>query len=145
MNLDPKRLAQFLREAQALRDRIGETPLPIEEHNAWVDRINAYFAEQGAEEYAVRLSDFSGMTFYGSGSERSRFSMSLDGRSRRLHEFIAEIQKLGAPSSHSQQPSAPENPILILKPSFLGFGIDLRAGWKKATKWLRLGSHNSES
>jgi hypothetical protein len=78
MTLDPKRLAQFLRDAQALRKRVGETPLPIADHNAWVDRMSTYFAEQNAEEYAVRLSDFSGMTFYGDVSERSKMLKSIE-------------------------------------------------------------------
>ncbi|NGZ09474.1 MAG: hypothetical protein CV088_08800 [Nitrospira sp. LK70] len=135
MPIDPKRLAVFLREAEGLRKRVGETPLPIAEHNAWVDRMSAYFAEQDAEEYLVRLSDFSGMTFYGDGSERSRMSNSIDGRSRRLHEFIKEISGAQAPLQLHQAPPT-ENPIFILKPSFFGFGIDLRAGWKKVAKWL---------
>jgi hypothetical protein len=124
-----------------LRKRVAEIPLPIAEHNAWVDRMNAYFAEQNAEEYAVRLSDFSGMTFYGDGSERSRMSNSIDGRSRRLHEFIAEIH--GSRSQSQVQPSSPENPIFILKPSFFGFGIDLRAGWRKIAKWLKPSAGNA--
>lgn len=144
MSVDPKRLAQFLLDAQALRNRIGETPLPIEEHNAWVDRMNSYFTEQNAEEYVVRLGDFSGMKFYGDGSERSRMSNSIDGRSRRLHEFIAEIQGSRTPPPRVQQPSSTENPIFILKPSFFGFGIDLRAGWRKVSKWLKPSSRNAE-
>ena len=140
MPIDPKRLAEFLREGQALRERIRETPLPIVEHNAWVERMNDYFAEQNAQEYAVRLSDFSGMTFYGDGSERSRISNSIDGRSRRLHEFIAE-NRIPPPGSHGHPAPPTENPIFILKPSFFGFGIDLRAGWRKVAKWLRLSAH----
>jgi hypothetical protein len=136
MTVDPKRLGQFLREAQALRKRVGETSLPIEDHNAWVDRMSAYFAEQDAEEYAVRLGDFSGMTFYGDVSERSKMLKSIDGRSRRLHEFISELHGTQTPS-RGQQPPPTDNPILILKPTFFGFGIDLRAGWRKVAKWLR--------
>jgi hypothetical protein len=136
MTLDPKRLAQFLRDAQALRKRVGETPLPIADHNAWVDRMSTYFAEQNAEEYAVRLSDFSGMTFYGDVSERSKMLTSIEGRSRRLHEFISELHGTQTPS-RGQQTSPTDNPILILKPTFFGFGIDLRAVWQKVAKWLR--------
>lgn len=145
MSVDAKRLAQFLCEAQALRDRLGETRLPIEEHDAWVDRMNAYFAEQSAEEYAGRLSDFSGMTFYGDGSERSRMSHSIDGRSRRLHEFMAEVQGSQTPPLNVQPPSSTESPIFILKPTFFGFGIDLRAAWTKVCKWLRPSSGNADS
>ncbi|GAI80121.1 unnamed protein product, partial [marine sediment metagenome] len=33
----------------------------------------------------------SGMVFYGSGSEKSQFQKAIDGRLRRLHEFISEL------------------------------------------------------
>jgi hypothetical protein len=137
LSVEANRLGSFLREGQVLRARLVEDPLPIGDHNAWVERMNAYFAEQGADAYAVRLSDFSGMTFYGDGSQRSRISNSIDGRCRRLHEFIGEVQRNGvsAPAAHGGNVS--ESPILILKPTFFGFGVDLRAGWKRVSKWLR--------
>ena len=34
--IDPERLAHFIREGQALRARLDEDPLPIREHNEWV-------------------------------------------------------------------------------------------------------------
>jgi hypothetical protein len=84
-------LAAFLTEAQGLRARLGETPLPIADHNSWVDRVCTYLRENLSTAHEVRFSDFSGMTFYGEGSERSKVSRSLDGRSRRLHEFLSEM------------------------------------------------------
>jgi hypothetical protein len=84
-------LAAFLVEAQQLRNRLNEDPLPIRDHNAWVDRVSQYLKEHFGNAHEVRFSDFSGMTFSGDGSERSRMSRSLDGRSRRLHEFISEL------------------------------------------------------
>src|SRR5262245_46852955 len=65
-------LAAFLTEAQHLRSRLNEDPLPIGDHNAWVDRVNNYLRENLSAAHEVRFSDFSGMTFYGDGSERSR-------------------------------------------------------------------------
>jgi hypothetical protein len=84
-------LARFLTEAQQLRSRMGETPLPIDDHNQWVDRVSEYLRDQLGDSYEVRFSDFSGLKFYGDGSDKSAFSRSLDGRTRRLHEFIKEV------------------------------------------------------
>lgn len=84
-------LAAFLVEAQRLRNRTNEVPLPLPDHNAWVNRVSQYLKEHFGNAHEVRFSDFSGMTFYGDGSERSKMFQSLDGRSRRLHEFISEM------------------------------------------------------
>lgn len=90
-SVEEKELAAFIREGQKLRGRSGEDPLPVEEHNEWVARMNTYFRNRKKHGYEVRLSDFSGMTFFGDGSERSKFSNSIDGRLRRLHEFLGEL------------------------------------------------------
>ena len=84
-------MAAFLSEAQRLRSRLNEQPLPIAEHNAWVNRVGKYLGEHLGQDFEVRFSDFSGMVFHGDGSERSKMSKSLEGRSRRLIEFIAEL------------------------------------------------------
>ena len=84
-------LAQFVTEAQQLRGRLDEDPLPIGDHNEWVDRTSEYLRAHLGAAYEVRFSDFSGMVFYCDGSERSQMSNSLDGRSRRLHEFLQEL------------------------------------------------------
>jgi hypothetical protein len=84
-------LATFLTEAQVLRARKDEDPLPVEEHNQWVSKVETYLRGELGAAYSVRFSDFSGMTFYGSGSEKSKYERSLDGRSRRLMEFIKEL------------------------------------------------------
>ncbi len=89
--IDPNKVAQFMREGQDLRARLNEEPLPIQEHNDWVDRMVSYFKHHKGRAYEARLSDFSGMTFYGDGSERSRMSTSIEGRVRRLHEFVSEL------------------------------------------------------
>jgi len=92
--VDPEKLAEFMREGQALRGRLDEDPLPIQEHNDWVDRMNAYFRKHPGRGYETRLSDFTGMTFYAGINvprERRKMSKSLDGRTRRLHEFISEL------------------------------------------------------
>jgi hypothetical protein len=65
-------LAAFLVEAQQLRARLDETPLPIGQHNAWVDRVDNYLRANLSKGYEVKFSDFSGMTFYGNDSERSK-------------------------------------------------------------------------
>lgn len=84
-------LARFLIEAQQLRSRLDEQPLPIAEHNAWVVKVSEYLRNNLGHDYEVRFSDFRGMVFYGDASEKSKMSRSLDGRSRRLHEFITQL------------------------------------------------------
>lgn len=86
-----ERLGEFLAEAQQLRLRLNGGTVPVADHNAWVDRVNEYLRTNLGKAYEVRFSDFSGMTFYGDSSERSQMSRSLEGRSRRLHEFMAEM------------------------------------------------------
>jgi hypothetical protein len=88
-----EKMASFIVEAQKLRDRLGETPLPVRDHNEWVERVNQYLKANLGVAYEVRFNDFSGMTFYGNGTDRSAMSRSLEGRSRRLHEFISETTK----------------------------------------------------
>jgi hypothetical protein len=91
--LQTEMLAGFVQEAQAFRAQLNKLPLPVAEHNAWVARVEAWLRDNFGAAYAVRFSDFSGMTFYGDGSEKSKMARSLDGRSRRLHEFIAELSR----------------------------------------------------
>jgi len=89
-----ERLADFLTEAQQLQKRINEVPLPIKEHNDWVDSVNEYLHKNLSKTYEVRFNDFSGMTFYAVGSlseNQNKMSRSLDGRSRRLNEFMSEL------------------------------------------------------
>ena len=87
------RLATFLVEAQELRRRGTGEPIPVAEHNAWVERVSQYLRENFGASYEVRFSDFSGMTFYGDGSERFQYKKSLDARSRRLNDFISELSQ----------------------------------------------------
>lgn len=89
--INPEKLADFIREGQDLRARLNEEPLPIRDHNDWVERMVSYFKQHKGRAYEARLSDFSGMTFHGDGSERSRMTTSIEGRVRRLHEFISEL------------------------------------------------------
>ncbi len=86
-----KALAGFLSEAHGLRARLNEQPLPVAEHNAWVNRVREYLKDDLGAEFEVRFSDFSGMTFYTDGSERAKLSRSLDGRSQRLIQFLEEL------------------------------------------------------
>jgi len=91
--LHSDRLGEFLVEAQVLRRRSREEPIPVAAHNAWVEVASQYLRDQLGSSYAARFNDFSGMTFYGDGSEHSNYEKSLDGRSRRLNEFLAELSK----------------------------------------------------
>lgn len=84
-------ISAFIQEGQQLMSRKEEIPLPITEHNAWVKRMETYFRKSRREDYAIRVSNFSGLTFYSDGSENSKYSKSIDGRLRRLHEFLREL------------------------------------------------------
>lgn len=85
------KLADFVKKAQKLRERIGENPLPIRDHNDWVERANEYIRKNLDSAYEVIFNDFSGMTFYGDISEHSKILRSIEGLSRRLYEFISDI------------------------------------------------------
>lgn len=84
-------LAAFAIEASALLARAFEEPLPVEAHDEWVSRVEAYLRTELDSSFAARFGNFSGMTFYGDGSTRSQFKISLDGHTQRLHEFIREF------------------------------------------------------
>lgn len=84
-------ISAFIQEGQMFMSRKEEMPLPVEEHNAWVSRMETYFRRLGRADYAVRLNDFSGLTFYGDDSEKAKYSRAIDGRLRRLHEFLREL------------------------------------------------------
>lgn len=89
--VEANRISVFIEEGQELMKRREENPLPIEEHNAWAERMETYFRKLGRQDYAIRVSDFSGLTFYSDGSEKSKYSRAIDGRLRRLHEFLHEL------------------------------------------------------
>lgn len=86
------KIDSFIHEGQELRGLATKSPLPIEKHIAWVDSMNKYFVESNAAELKTRLNDFSGLTFYGDVSEKSKYLRSIDGRIRRLMEFMQEIR-----------------------------------------------------
>jgi hypothetical protein len=88
-----EKLAQFMKEAESLLKKCDENPLPIQEHNEWVARVEVYLNDEVDSSYATRFGNFSGITFYGDGSQRSSFKNSLQGRSKRLHEFISEFSE----------------------------------------------------
>jgi len=88
-----ERLGEFLAEAQQLRSRLNGGGVSIAEHNVWVERVKDFLRTNLGKSYEARFSDFSGMTFYGDSSERSQMSRSLDGRCRRLLEFMGEMSR----------------------------------------------------
>lgn len=79
-------LANYILEGNQLRSRSKEDPLPIEELNKWVEKIEKHLKEKGKSHWVVKLNDFSGYTFYSGGYEKS-----IEGRIRRLHEFINQL------------------------------------------------------
>jgi hypothetical protein len=88
-----KMLGTFLAEAHELTERLGGNPLPIREYHAWAARASDYLSKHLGDDYALRFRDFSGMVFYCDGSDRSKIRRALDGRCRRLNEFLAELHR----------------------------------------------------
>lgn len=86
------RLSDFLSESQILRNRIYEIPLPIADHDDWVDRVKSYLSENLNIYFKNMYSNSSRMPFYGDGSDRSKMERSLQGRTRRLNEIINILQ-----------------------------------------------------
>ena len=84
-------LAIFVEKASSLSARASEEPLPITACNEWVSSVEAYLRGKLDASFVARFGNFSGMTFYGDGSPKAHYKNSLDGRTRRLHEFIREF------------------------------------------------------
>ena len=85
------KLASFIKESQSLRGRLKEIPLPIKDFNDWDETVLAYLQDNLDASYAVRFRDFTGMVFYGEGTESSNLKIEIDGRTRRLNEFLSEL------------------------------------------------------
>ena len=86
-------LAAEVARATTLLKRQTESPLPFKEHNEWVAEVESWLQQNLDQSYVVRYSNFIGMTFYSDGSEKATFRNSLDGRVRRLNEFIQEFRE----------------------------------------------------
>jgi hypothetical protein len=86
-------LAEFVSEATSLLDRQGENPLPVQEHNDWVGKVEAFLGNTLDQSYVVRFNNFSGMTFYSNGSDSANFRNTIEGHIRRLNEFIQELRE----------------------------------------------------
>ena len=84
-------IGEYLKQAEKLNERANENPLPIAEHNTWVSTVESYLTTHLDSSYAARFGNFHGMTFYITSNPNSELRKSLDGRSRRLHEFLAEL------------------------------------------------------
>ena len=83
-------LAGFISKGNELRALRDQDPLPIQEHNDWIEEVKGYLNDSGKSYLVARFNDASGITFFSDGSERSKFSNSFTGRIKRLHEFISE-------------------------------------------------------
>jgi hypothetical protein len=91
LRVQREQLGHFLKEAEALSAQANDIPPPIEAHSAWMERVETYLTEALDSSYTERFGNFHGMTFYGTSNPNSGLKQSLEGRSRRLHEFIAEL------------------------------------------------------
>lgn len=87
------KLAAFVTDGQQLFARVKEGASPIQDINAWIECTGAYLKDNLGISFEVRLNNFSGMVFYGDGSEKSQMEKAIDGRLRRLHEFLQELNR----------------------------------------------------
>jgi hypothetical protein len=83
-------LGKFLEEGQALMARAQDhdQPLPTEEANDWGQRLEEFVRERMGVAKAAVLTNFSGMTFFSNGSDRANLRNGIDGRLRRIVQFI---------------------------------------------------------
>jgi hypothetical protein len=61
--VEADKVSAFIHAGQALMSRKEEVPLPVVEYNAWVSSMETYFRKFRRADYAIRLNDFSGLTF----------------------------------------------------------------------------------
>jgi AcrR family transcriptional regulator len=78
-----ERLGSLLQEAGALGSDPQEADVAT-----WASRVEEFLGSELDASYIARFRDFSGMTFYSGGMTKQ-----LQGRSRRLHEFIIELSE----------------------------------------------------
>lgn len=88
-----ERLTDLLKQSEALLARCDENPLPVSELNDWIDRATAEVEALLDGSYAARFNNFTGYVFYGDGSQKSKYRNAIDGRMRRLMEFLKEMQE----------------------------------------------------
>jgi|GEM_PF-3002155 len=86
-----EKITSFVAEGHQLVSRLDEEKLPIEEINNWASNVENYLRLKLDESFASRFNDFSGMVFYGNGSEKSKHKNAIDGHLRRLNQFLAEL------------------------------------------------------
>lgn len=85
------KITDFIAEGHLLAAKINEEELPTEGLNNWVSNVEEYLILNLDKSFASRLNDFTGMVFYGNGSEKSKFKNAIDGRVRRLNQFLTEL------------------------------------------------------
>jgi len=83
-------LAAYIDDLHPIRERSGNLEPPQSEYAEWVERVSQYLATHLDASYVTRFGDFTGMTFYTS-SPNSGLKRDLEGRAKRLHEFIVEF------------------------------------------------------
>lgn len=71
--------------------RIDSDPLPVAVAKDWIERVNVFLAKHLYASRMARFGNFSGMAFYGDGSQRSNLRNALQGRTHRLHDFLQEF------------------------------------------------------
>ena len=86
-------IAKYINEINVLVMQIdeGKLTLPIKAHNEWVARVSAYLRNELDESFVTRFNDFSGLVFYGDGSEKSNLKNTINGRVQRLSQFVSEL------------------------------------------------------
>ena len=86
-------LGSHLEKCSALLNENHSGSPPTERANEWIDQVSEFLAKDLDQSYVARFHNFSGITFYSDGSERSNVRNALQGRAQRLQEFLQELSK----------------------------------------------------
>lgn len=86
-------LGDHLQNCSALLNENQLGSPPTEKANQWIAQVSDFIAKNMDQSYVARFHNFSGITFYSDGSERSNVRNALQGRAQRLQEFLQELSK----------------------------------------------------
>ena len=86
-------MGSYLQDCSALLNENQSGPPPTEKANQWIGQVSEFLAKDLDQSYVARFHNFSGITFFGDGSERSNVRNALEGRAQRLQEFLQELGK----------------------------------------------------
>lgn len=86
-----EKITSFVAEGHQLLSRLDDIKSTTEEINIWLSNVEKYLRLNLDASFASRFNDFSGMVFYGDGTEKSNRKRAIDGHLRRLNQFLTEL------------------------------------------------------